>query len=87
MNIEQYRRAFRSLLTEWKQSFPDLAPPDISWWSMWLSKYGPQAIYDAMFHVASLPKRPKATDDIGKVMSAVMRDTHLLNVLREEVRQ
>lgn len=85
MNEDVQRFNMRILLQTWKESFPNIQPPAANWWALWMRKYSAQAIYDTITQIAAQKKPPKTTDDIGRAISAVLRDGELVRVINEEM--
>jgi hypothetical protein len=73
---EQLIRAqYIELLKVFKSVFPHLQPPEPSWWSLWLSKHGFQAILTELQDLSRHPLRDKfSTASIGRAMSARLRE-------------
>jgi hypothetical protein len=85
MKDHQLREQFRALYDQFQKSFPDVKPPEVSWWGMWLNKYDPKRITAAITATAAHYPSGKTTDDIGKIISARLRDEAVEQALLEEV--
>jgi hypothetical protein len=85
MNEDVHRQNMRILLQVWKESFPNLQPPAANWWALWTRKYHAEAIYDTVTEIAGQKRPPKTTDDVGRAISALLRDGELMRVINEEM--
>ncbi len=75
MEIDAIRRQYRTLLAAYSAAFPNVAPPHLDWWVIWLQKYDPDAIREAINTLAAHPLKDRFTrDSTGKALSALLRD-------------
>jgi hypothetical protein len=77
---EYLRQHYTALLSEFQIAFPHVQPPAPSWWGLWLQKYDPSAIHDAIQTLQNHRPEVKARftqDSTGKAISALLREDAL----------
>ncbi len=75
MEIDAIRRQYRTLLAAYSAAFPNVAPPHLDWWVIWLQKYDPDAIHEAITTLSQHPLKDRFTrESTGKAISAMLRD-------------
>ena len=81
MTQEEFlRRNYTALLSEFEAAFPHVQPPAPSWWGLWLQKYDPSAIHEAIQRLQKHQPEVKARftqESTGKAISALLRENAL----------
>jgi hypothetical protein len=76
------REQYTALLAEFSASFPDLSPPDASFWFEWMKKYDSADIHSAIQTLSVHPLKHKfSSASCGRAISAMLRESALRRVL------
>jgi hypothetical protein len=75
---ETIRQQFAALLAAFREAFPHIAPPEVCWWSLWVSKYDVADIHAAIQKLSQHPMVDRfTTDSTGRAISAMLKQTAL----------
>jgi hypothetical protein len=88
MREEERRSLYRTIITAYKKHFPATPLPEPHWIAMWTDKYSPSEVIATFEKVARKTPRDKSASDIGKIISATLRDdtkARLVAEVAEEV--
>jgi hypothetical protein len=74
----KFAAQYTDLIATFKAAFPDIDPPDSTWFAKWLREYRFGAIRDAIQTLATHPMKARfTTDSTGKAISALLREDAL----------
>jgi hypothetical protein len=81
----RFKQQYADLLLEFVTVFPDIAPPDSSWFVSWLTKYTYGAIRDSIRSLGSNNPNIKnrfTTESCGRALSAMLRDQAIRDAVK-----
>jgi hypothetical protein len=87
MREEERRSLFRSIIQKYKTCFPNTPLPDSHWIVMWTDKYSPPEILAVIEKVAATKAKDKSTSDVGRIISATLRDNAKTAVFQEVLQE
>jgi hypothetical protein len=83
---EVIRRQYADLTALFKSHFPNIAPPEPRWWSIWLQKYPARDISEAITELSKHSLKARfTTDSTGRAISAILRQKSVARVIVGEV--
>jgi hypothetical protein len=83
MREEEQRSLFRSIIQKYKTCFPTTPLPDGHWIVMWTDKYSPPEILAVLEQVSATKAKGKSASDVGRIISAILRDNAKTAVFQE----
>jgi len=83
MREEERRSLYRAIITAYKRHFPVTPLPEAHWIAMWTDKYSPSEVIVVFEKVARKTPRDKSASDVGKIISATLRDDSKARLVAE----
>jgi hypothetical protein len=75
---QKLREQYLNLITVFEAAFPGIQPPAPTWFGLWLSKYNPEDISNAIQVLEKHPLKARfTTDSTGRALSALLREAAL----------
>ena len=74
----KFKSQYARIITAFEAAFPGIAPPEPHWFALWLAKYRPCDIADAIQALSQHPLKSRFTQEsTGKAISAHLRNAAL----------
>ncbi len=69
---------FDELIAEFSKAFPNIEPPALEWWRLWMEKHPLFAISESIQTLAQHPLKSQfTTESCGRAISAMLRERAL----------